>query len=432
MTGMNITDRYAGWWNGGQEYYKGAAKQSVPADNRTTEKETDTQKEAASGNGADKTCREQILEKMEEMAQKVKDGTVEPTFQIGAMTYTIKEWKKMLEKFDAAQEALQEEVKKQAAEVEKQAVREALRRAAEGNREAKTAVVVTEWIETGHSTGAAGVTSVVEQAAAAAGGTGAGQGASSAAEGTGAGQGASSAAEGANAGQSASSAAEGADAAQRTAGNTAQRNTGKNAAGASEGTKASQAAAVVTEETIVGPTAQAKKETEKIEEEQAALLTEEVTKCSYDDPKNKHWFITAYTQDGVICKEAYFDGARWVNRECFNLAFTEEGQYEKVLAFVKRFPSDANLRFAANEDFWRDFLAGKIDEDDFAAFFETTRDGVPDYTYTEGDSTYIDREKAKYARYMNRPGSGEMMSAEQMMARQDAMLAANKKKLAGR
>ena len=193
-------------------------------------------------------------------------------------------------------------------------------------------------------------------------------------------------------------------------------------AGAEQGT--------VRTETVVN-TVQADAKTEELDEERTAqLLTEEVVKCSYptDDPKEKHWFITAFTQDGIICKEAYFDGTRWVNKDCFRLPFTEEGQYERVMDFLMRFPSDANLRFAANENFWKDFLAGEIDEDEFVNFFESTKDGVPDYTYTEGDSTYIDEEKIKYAKYMNRPGAAELMTADEMLKKQEEILAANKKK----
>lgn len=210
------------------------------------------QESVASGNdeGAEKTCREQILEKMAEMARKVKDGTVEPTFQIGSMSYTMKEWEKLLEKFDAAEEALQAEVEAQIEEAEKQAAEEALRRELEGK---------ADTVET------------------------------------------------------------------KTA---------------------------------------------------AALLTEEVTKSSFptEDPRHKHWFITAYGPDGISCKESYFDGSKWVNRDCWGLSYSEEGQYEKVLAFLKRFPADANLRFASREGFWKEFLAGRIDEDAFVDSFESGKD----------------------------------------------------------
>ncbi len=253
----------------------------------------------------DMTCRERILAHMQEMVKKVREGKVEPTFQTGGQTFTIKEWDKLLADFDDAQEVLQEQVKELIAEVEKQAAKEALRRAAEGKPDsdgvAATVSGVKPWEPDGMDDNC-------------------------------------------------------------------------------------------TDTQVTDP------------EELLELLTGEVTKSTFptDDPEHKHWFITCYGQDGISCKEAYFDGTKWVNRDCFSLSYTEPGQYEKVMAFLQRFSQDDNLRFAANENFWKDFLAGEIDEDDFVNFFETsTKDGVPDYTYEKDGSTYIDREKAKYAKYMN-------------------------------
>lgn len=272
-----------------------------------------------------KSYREQLLEKMEEMVQNIKKGTIQPKFQIGAQAYTIKEWEKLLEKFDAAQEALREEVEAQIKEIEEQAEKEALKRAAmSGTTDPKETTCVSD----------ASVTQAAEST----------------------------------------------------------------------------------------PGAET--------EEAAALLTEEITKCSYptDDPKQKHWYITCYGQDGISCKEAYFDGTRWVNKDLWSFSYTEEGQYEKVMAFLQRFPQDANLRFAAHENFWKDFLAGEIDEDDFVAFFETTKDGVPDYTYEKDGSTYIDREKVKYAKYMNGFGA-QMYTAEEMELIRRAIMNENRKGL---
>ncbi len=253
----------------------------------------------------DMTCRERILAHMQEMVKKVREGKVEPTFQTGGQTFTIKEWDKLLADFDDAQEVLQEQVKELIAEVEKQAAKGALRRAAEGKPDSDgvsaTVSGVKPWEPDGMDDNC-------------------------------------------------------------------------------------------TDTQVTDP------------EELLELLTGEVTKSTFptDDPEHKHWFITCYGQDGISCKEAYFDGTKWVNRDCFSLSYTEPGQYEKVMAFLQRFSQDDNLRFAANENFWKDFLAGEIDEDDFVNFFETsTKDGVPDYTYEKDGSTYIDREKAKYAKYMN-------------------------------
>lgn len=248
-----------------------------------------------------KSYREQILEKMEEMAQNIKKGTIQPKFKIGAQEYTIKEWEKLLEKFDAAEESLREEVEAQIEEIKKQAAAEAMRReAASGMYDSKD----------------------------------------------------------------------------------------------------------------------------------AAFLTDEITKCSYptENPEQKHWYITCYGQDGISCKEAYYDGTRWVNKDLWSFSYTGKGQYEKVMAFLERFPQDGNLRFAAHENFWKDFLAGEIDEDEFVSFFETTKDGVPDYTYEKDGSTYIDREKVKFAKYMNNFGV-QMYTREEMELILRGIIQENRKKL---
>lgn len=298
---MNIGNSYASWMHNTPP--TGHGSRSGQPGKVQEEKKTE-----------DMTYREQILAHMEEMAKKVREGKVEPTFQTGAQSFTIKEWEKLLADFDDAEEALQEQIKELIAEVEKQAAKEAMRREAEGKPEGD-----------GAGTDVTNV-SVLE-------------------------------------------------------------------------------AAQPTVESGIKPWDNCIDVEVTDPEELMELLTGEVTKSTFptDDPEHKHWFITCYSQDGIWCKEAYFDGNKWVNKDCWKFSYTEPGQYEKVMAFLERFPQDANLRFACREEFWEDFLAGKIDEDDFVNFFETStdKDGVPDYTYEKDGSTYIDREKAKYAKYMN-------------------------------
>lgn len=160
------------------------------------------------------------------------------------------------------------------------------------------------------------------------------------------------------------------------------------------------------------------------------FVTEEITRCTYPsaNPDEKRWYITCYTKEGISCKESVYDGKFWTTNDLWNIRFTEEGQYERVMTFLSRFPSDGNLRFAAHENFWQDFLAGDLDEDAFAAFFETTKDGVPDYTITEGDSTYIDKDKVKWAKYMN-SFDARFYTEEEILVWQDAIIRENQKKL---
>lgn len=164
---------------------------------------------------------------------------------------------------------------------------------------------------------------------------------------------------------------------------------------------------------------EAAKSEEEIRTEQEAKnwegLVSESTSCTYsssEPEKEEITYITWYTEDGIYCRQAgQTEGYFW------SLEFDDPSRYQRVMGFLKQFPADENLRFAAHENFWQDFLAGKIEEEDFVKFFNSTNHGIPDYTYTEGDSTYIDKEKLKYASYMN-PFGNQMLTQTELMAKQ--------------
>ena len=133
--------------------------------------------------------------------------------------------------------------------------------------------------------------------------------------------------------------------------------------------------------------------------EQSSLLVAETTRCTYpsaDEEKEDTMYITWYTQDGIFCRKAgQTQGYEWM------IIFEDSTQYDNVMNFLEQFPKEANLRFAAHENFWQDFLSGELDIEGFMNFYATTNNGVPDYAVRVGDSMYIDREKAAYAKYMN-------------------------------
>lgn len=103
------------------------------------------QAEASKSESAEDTdYRKQLQEHMEEMLDKIKHGTIQPKIQIGAQEYTQEEWKKLLEKFDEAEEDLVEQVEaeiealKEQAAKQKAALEEAAR--AEAKSESEKAV----------------------------------------------------------------------------------------------------------------------------------------------------------------------------------------------------------------------------------------------------------------------------------------------------
>ena len=85
-----------------------------------------------------------------------------------------------------------------------------------------------------------------------------------------------------------------------------------------------------------------------------SMLLAEATSCSYPaaDPKDEDIrYITWYTEEGIFCRKAgQTEGYEW------SISFENRGQYDKVMDFLKQFSQDDNLRFAANENFWKDFL----------------------------------------------------------------------------
>lgn len=59
--------------------------------------------------------RDFLRQKIDEMYKELKAGRKEPSFQIGAATYTITEWEEMLENFDEVQEEIREEIREEIA-----------------------------------------------------------------------------------------------------------------------------------------------------------------------------------------------------------------------------------------------------------------------------------------------------------------------------
>lgn len=71
-----------------------------------------------------------LQEKCEEILEKLENGETEVSYQIGGQSFTEREWDKLLEKFDAEQETIREQMRQRFEKLEKK--REARERANEG------------------------------------------------------------------------------------------------------------------------------------------------------------------------------------------------------------------------------------------------------------------------------------------------------------
>lgn len=163
--------------------------------------------------------------------------------------------------------------------------------------------------------------------------------------------------------------------------------------------------------------------------EELTNLISDTTACSFP-PENseteKPMYVTVYTAEGIYCSKLGPIGDD--SKKLWFLPFQNSSEYNKVINFLDRFDQKDNLRFASNENFWKDFLNDKIKEDDFVEFFKETSHGAPDYSLLVEDSMYIDREKIKYAAYMNRPET-KLFTQEDIVAEQAAAVERNVKKL---
>lgn len=177
---------------------------------------------------------------------------------------------------------------------------------------------------------------------------------------------------------------------------------------------------------------QAKRAAEQTKREQAGaasdttgLLTTESTSCTYPaaNPKESDIrYITWYTEEGIFCRRAgQSEGYEW------SIPFENRRQYDKVMEFIAQFSADWNMRFAAHENFWRDFLNDEINLDEFMKFMEGTNKGVPDYSMTIGDSMYIDKDKIQWAKYLNSFGN-QFYTAEEFQKQQMELIASNASK----
>lgn len=91
-----------------------------------------------------------------------------------------------------------------------------------------------------------------------------------------------------------------------------------------------------------------------IKSEAESMLVCESTTCtlpSSDSGKEDVRYITWYTQEGIFCRKAgQKEGYEW------SVDFENREQYDKVIEYLKQHEKDEDLKFTADENFWREFL----------------------------------------------------------------------------
>ena len=167
-------------------------------------------------------------------------------------------------------------------------------------------------------------------------------------------------------------------------------------------------------------------ETDSITDMQMNMLVSETVQARFPlqevDEEGNHkeeMYLIAVDKDGIRCSKPGQDEYEW------EILFTDESQYENATEFLKYAGEFMdNFLFAAHENFWEDYLNGNMDVDAFKEFLEGTNNGIPDYSFTVGDSMYIDKEKLQWAQYMN-PLGIKFYTAEEMAKMQAELIEKN-------
>lgn len=134
------------------------------------------------------------------------------------------------------------------------------------------------------------------------------------------------------------------------------------------------------------------------------FLVSETTRCSYPaagEDEEQEWYVVCYTSEGISCMKCGEDGVLW------QIPFTDETQYQKVMDFIDGLDPAGNYRFTAHRNFWEDFLSGELNVEEFLDFYGNSVNGVPNYLTNTEYGMRIDEKALKYQPYFTESGIRE-------------------------
>lgn len=103
-------------------------------------------------------------------------------------------------------------------------------------------------------------------------------------------------------------------------------------------------------------------DSERVMEENIDLLTTDGVRITKTENDSKVMYVTAFGPDGIKCKKLGYIGEEgWL----WEIPFNNGAERRRVLDFLEQFPKDANLVFVSQKEFWEDFLAGRINEEEY-------------------------------------------------------------------
>lgn len=111
-----------------------------------------------------------------------------------------------------------------------------------------------------------------------------------------------------------------------------------------------------------------------------------------------------YTKEGIISGRSSYDSREAGIKDTYNwrVDFNSEEDYERAMKFLDRIPEEDTTKFLTREDFWQDFVDGKIDEEEFFDYYDTLDHGKANiFKKDENGKNYVDNEmmNSKYYKY---------------------------------
>ena len=142
-------------------------------------------------------------------------------------------------------------------------------------------------------------------------------------------------------------------------------------------------------------------------------------------------YITAYTEQGISCKEISDVGGKISQRDLWSLSYDSPDSYEKVQEFLKSFSKDQNLTFAPQEKFWKDFMKDDFDIDGFRAYYDSTDNGKIDVEKALQEGKKLgDILTEPYAEYINNTHFiGKVFTEQEMWDNWNSQIEANQRAL---
>lgn len=110
----------------------------------------------------------------------------------------------------------------------------------------------------------------------------------------------------------------------------------------------------------------------------------------------KVMYVTHVSETGITCRsfeQSIDDPPLW------EIAFNGPEDYRRTTRFLRRFSEDCNLNFASNETFWKDFLAGRIEEDEFYDFYQNKEQELLKLSGQADGESMINQDNLHYVKY---------------------------------